>query len=491
MTLVAPLPTPGPRTSQSKGESAPALRNGGDVDFVAALAETVSQASEDGGGATAKVREMAGTPPRTVHRLGARDRRDMATVDTAEAGPRTDIRADVAANSDLASGHDDATRVVVEGASALQVPDTVTADNLAAVNTVPAPQDTTPRTDPARDALAVLGVGLPVKSDTAAAAAELTTPSRRQVAKRAEPVLGETGALGGPDLPGDIPDTISATPVRVVRQETHFKPVALEARRLLGMNAGAPDDRVLPLSLAAATKLTRLQGPLRESQEVPTVSDRLVEAAGPLAPAAVAGQEAPTLGSIGQQLVDGVQRALGSPAEMSTPRSVPTADPTAPPAYAPVLRSIKLQLNPVSLGVVTIVLTGSESEMRVHLEAERAETFGRVEQERGAISARLNGAGYAITELTVGRMGAADASGRDGDQREAGARQGGQTGAQQGDTAGGGARDGGAQFADQRAGRHSEERATRASGAAASIVKGPAGEQVVSGVSYAGRFRPV
>jgi hypothetical protein len=267
------------------------------------------------------------------------------------------------------------------------------------------------------------------------------------------------------------------------------QPMALEARRLLGMTAGAPDDRVLPLALAAATKLTRPQAPPHESQGEPALSDRAGEAAGPLATASVAGPETPTPGSIGQQVADGVQRALASPAEPSAPRSVSTADPAAPPAYAPVVRSIKLQLNPVSLGVVTIVLTGSEGEMRVHLEAERAETFGKVEHERAAISARLNGAGYAITELTVGRMAAADTPARDGDRQ--GGQTGGQAGGQHGDTSGNGARDGGAQFADQRAGRHSAERATRADGAAASAVKGPAAEQVVTGVSHAGRFRPV
>lgn len=518
MTLVVPLPSPGPRPSQGKGETSHALRSGGDVDFVAALAETASQAREDVGAdeVKANAREIAGPPTSAIHRLDVRDPKDLATVETADTGPWADaaaglqaaIRSDVVANSSLSGDRDVAAPVIGEGTPQMKVPDAVTADDLAGTNTVPAPppRDTPPRSDPARDALVVLG--LPVKRDTVAAAVDFTTPARRQplsvgsapVAKRVQPALGEAGALAGADLPGDVPDTIAATPVRVVRQETHFKPVAHEeglkpvaheVRRLLGMTAGAPDDRVLPLSLAAATQLTRPQAHLREPQDVQTLTDRLAEAAGTLAPASVDGQEAPALGSIGQQLVDGVQRALSSPAEASTPRSVPTADPAAPSAYAPVLRSIKLQLNPVSLGMVTIVLTGNEGEMRVHLEAERAETFGKVEQERGAISARLNGAGYAVTELTVGRMGAADTPGRDGDQREGGARQGGQTGAQQGDAAGGGARDSGAQFADQRASRHSEERANRASGAKASIVNGPAGGQVVSGVSYTGRFRPV
>ena len=293
-----------------------------------------------------------------------------------------------------------------------------------------------PRSDPVRDALAVLGVDLAAKHEAVASSAEPVTQSRRPasaggsapVAKRTALGSGETGSFDGPDLPGDVPD-IAATSIKVMRQETHFQPVAHEARRLLGMTAGAPGERTLPPTLAAAAKIARPQALQRASEDPPAIADRVTEAAGSNAPIALAA-DGSTLGGVGQQIADGIQRAMDAPADPATPRSTPSLDPAAPPAFAPAIRSIKLQLNPHSLGVVTIMLTGSDGDLRIHLEAERAETIGKVEQERGALSARLNGAGYAISELTVGRMGAADTQGRDGDPKDAAARQGGQTGGQ-------------------------------------------------------------
>ena len=506
MTMVVPSAPPGPRPVQSGSDATKVRRNDGEIDFAAALSETVGDATGDAGGdeATANVRDIAGPRPRAVHRLDARERRARVAVDEANAGMRADIRADAAAVGGHANVRDVAMPGVIEnGAVPVEVPDLTDAAALADKGPAPAvsvPDTPSPRSDLVRDALAVLGGDSMAKRDTAAAAADLMAPARRSslagaspaVAKRAEPASGEIAAFDGPDLPADSPD-IGAIPIRVLRQETHFQPIAHEARRLLGMTAGAPDTRVLPPTLAAAAKIARPQALQRDSQDTPTVPELLAEAAAPLAQAAPAA-DGTALGTIGQQIADGVQRAMASPDEPTMSRPAPGADPAAAPAFAPALRSIKLQLNPVSLGVVTIVLTGSDGELRVHLEAERAETFGKVEQERGALSARLNGAGFAISELTVARMGGADGQGRDGDQRETGSRQGGQmgnqAGGQHGDTAGGGAREGAAQFAGERAGRHAGEHSIRA-GAAASAAKGGAIEQTVSGVSYSGRFRPV
>jgi len=502
MTMVVPAAPAGPRTSQGSGEPARVRQNAGDADFAAALSETAGDVSENTGGDEAAVnpRDVARPSPRAVHRLDARERRAMAAVDKSDTGQSAEVLAD-AVDGALAGVRDDAAPVSVEGPGSQSVPDAAPAVDQPAANAALVPQPTAPRADAAREALAVLSVDLAAKNDTAASAAEPLTPSRRSpvaggsapAAKRPAAASGEAAALDGTELRGDVPD-IAATPIRVMRQETHFQPIAHDARRLLGMAAGAPDDRMLPLTLAAAAKINRPQALQHAAQDMPTVPDRLVEATDASAPASI-GPETSTLGGIGQQIADGVQRAMAAPADPAAPRSAPNIDPAAPPAFAPAIRSIKLQLNPVSLGVVTIVLTGSDGELRIHLEAERAETFGKVEQERGALTARLHGAGYAISELTVGRMGAADTQGRDGDQRDAAARQGGQAGgqmgSQQGDGAGGGARGGAAQFADQRAGRHADERADRASAAVASAAKGGAIHQAVAGVSYSGRFRPV
>jgi hypothetical protein len=501
MTMVVPAAPAGPRTSQGSGE-AHVRRNAGDPDFAAALSETAGDISEEAAGdeTTVKVRDVARPSPRAVHRLDARERRALAATDKADTGQSPEVAGNVVDGA-LVDVREEALPIGAEGPRLKDVPDAAAlAAAPAGANAVPPPQLATPRTDAARDALAVLGVDLTAKNDTASAA-EPMTPSRRSPvaggpapATKRSAASGEAGPFDGPDLPGDAPD-IAATPIKVMRQETHFQPIAHEARRLLGMAAGAPDDRVLPLTLAAAAKINRPQALQRASQDVPTAPDRLAETPGASAPAASIAGDASTLGGIGQQIADGVQRAMAAPADPAAPRSAPNIDPEAPPAFAPAVRSIKLQLNPVSLGVVTIVLTGSDGELRIHLEAERAETFGKVEQERGALSARLHGAGYAVSELTVGRMGTADTQGRDGDQRDAAARQGGQagsqTGSQQGDGAGGGSRGGAAQFADQRAGRHAEERADRENAAVTSAAKGGAVHQAVAGVSYAGRFRPV
>jgi hypothetical protein len=499
MTMVVPSAPPGPRASHGGSDAGHVRRNAGDADFAAALSETAGDAIEENGGdeATAKVREMASPSPRAAPRLDARERRAMAAVDKADAATKADIRADAAAEGAFADVRDSAMATVENRAIPVEVPDVTDAgasSDKGPRPVVPGPEATSPRSDPVRDALAVLGGDLMAKRDTVAAAADLMMPARKSspaggtpsVAKRSEPAPGEMAVLDGPDLPGDGPD-IGAIPIRVLRQETHFQPIAHEARRLLGMTAGPPDNRVLPLTFAAAAKIARPQALQRESLDMPVAPDRLVDAATAPAQASSVADGA-TLGPIGQQIADGVQRAIGSPSESATARPASGADPAAAPAFAPALRSIKLQLNPHSLGVVTIVLTGSDGELRVHLEAERAETFGKVEQERGALSARLNGAGFAISELTVARMGAADGQARGDDQREAAARQGGQMGGQQGDS---GAREGAAQFAGERASRHPGEHATRAGAAAASATRGGAIEQTVAGVSYAGRFRPV
>jgi hypothetical protein len=504
MTMVVPSAPTGPRASPSSSDRPQAHRSTGDVDFATALSETAGEAGENAGGdePTANVRDIARPPTKAVHGLDARERRAATAVDKADSETPADRVAEMTGDR-LGAARDVTMPPVADRALSQQVPDAAPARDHASADAGPVPQPTPARGDSVRDALAALAVDVTSRRDMVAPAEKGMTQSRRQfpagvtppVAKQSQSVLGETAAPDGPDLPGDVPD-IGAIPVRVLRQESHFQPVAHEVRRLLGMNVGAADDRVLPLTLAAAAKISRPQALQPLSQDAPVMPESQVEPAGPLAPSSLAlsqvAADGATFGAIGQQIADAVQRAMASPAEPATTRSVPGADPAAAPAFAPALRTIKLQLNPHSLGVVTVVLTGSDGDLRIHLEAERAETFGKVEQERGVLSARLNGAGYAITEVTVGRTAAADAQGRDGEQRDAAPRQGNHAGGQQGDTAGGGARQSAEQFADQRARRESGGHASSSNAAvAASAAKGGTVEQTVAGFSYSGRFRPV
>jgi chemotaxis protein MotD len=148
------------------------------------------------------------------------------------------------------------------------------------------------------------------------------------------------------------------------------------------------------------------------------------------------------------------------------------------------LRIIKLQLNPGDLGSVTIVVSGTDDNLRIELAAELADTVTKVENDRGVLAARLNGAGYTVGEISVARFAG---QGMDGDSRDQGPRQG---TPQEQHFGQGGARDGGAQFGGQHNGRQSG-----ASSFHAEIGMGPdrgaAAGPVAAGVSYASRFRPI
>jgi hypothetical protein len=108
---------------------------------------------------------------------------------------------------------------------------------------------------------------------------------------------------------------------------------------------------------------------------------------------------------------------------------------------------------------------------------------GKVEQDRNILSSRLHGAGYAIAELTVSRAGS---QGTDSDMRDSG-----RNAASQGDGSGGSARDGGSPFSGERDGRRPGERQGADVFSRPSGQKTVASEHVISGISYAGRFRPV
>lgn len=342
----------------------------------------------------------------------------------------------------------------------------------------------------AREVLIALGADLTIKPDQGPSAADFlaelrkaATPAapRSGAAKSGKADAGEFSALAGAELPDEAAAEIVS--VRVVRQEKHFQPVMREAQHLLAIDAAAAGDDT-PAS-GALDALTRPgpQGALQR-ESAPATAARGVETPVQVAaPTLATGEPMPT--SVGVQIADRVQQALTEPAETAPPPPPPPSDPAARPAFAPAIRSIKLELNPASLGAVTITLTGGDDALRIHLEAELADTVGKVEQDRGALSSRLNGAGYAITELTVARFGT---QGGETDQRDSGAR----PGASQSDGGSGASREGAA-FSGDREGRRPTERqpAGEAFGQSRVSSRGVAAEHVVSGISYAGRFRPV
>jgi flagellar hook-length control protein FliK len=222
----------------------------------------------------------------------------------------------------------------------------------------------------------------------------------------------------------------------------------------------------------------------RERGAAQVASVRAPEAAMPVTqPVSVGGEI--TSGSVGLQIADRVQQALSTPSEPGAPPPPArgTAEPETRQTFSPALRTITLQLNPAALGAVTIVLSGTEEGLRIHLAAEQADTVGAVESDRAALSARLAGAGYSVTEITVARLAG---QAMEGDMRDQSFRQ----GAAHEQHAGSSAREGAAHSAGHQAGRgFGDRQPTRNPEPGAS--RDAAAAPLVAGVSYAGRFRPI
>jgi flagellar hook-length control protein FliK len=354
-------------------------------------------------------------------------------------------------------------------------------------------------TTAAQDVLAVLAAETMARPEPAAASPEVATlvrsalaPGERPRARGGAPEARGKGAIDAAGMaPGMAPGLADAAeeiiqPVRVVRQETHFQPAGIEALRWQNVQraeAAAGEAPAMPLP-ASEAKAVPLQPAARERGAAAVASSPPPDAAMPAAqPVTISGEIAP--GAVGFQIADRVQQALSAPSEPGAPAPAAggNAEPETRQTFAPALRTIKLQLNPAALGAVTIVLSGTDEGLRVHLTAELADTASVVENDRAALSARLAGAGYSATEITVARMAG---QGMDGDMRDSSPRQ----GATQDQFAGNSAREGAAQTAGQQAGRGFGDRQP-----SRTLEPGPARDAaaapLVAGVSYAGRFRPI
>lgn len=473
MNLLLPSAPAGAHGPAGAGDGPASKRDIPDGDFAAALAETAGDGGDEAKGREARTEKPddAARLLRAARRLDAREMRarQHGEVPTPRATlakePDAEPRLKVARR---AEGKDEVRKAgsgkVVEDAPAAPRPETVTPDTAV------------------REVLAVLGVDLAARSERAAAGAEGGASMRMAAgARNIDMDARRAGVPGEPEL-GD--EETEVLPVRVVRQEKHFQPSGVEAQRWQGVLSLREDARVSTVPQDDA-KAAQPEVALRDRPMPPTAQARAVEVATPVAqPMSATGDVMP--GAVGIQIADRVQQALGTPAAESsapTPPAGASHDPDTRQVFAPAIRTIKLQLNPASLGAVTIVLSGNDNGISIQLAAELPDTVTQVENDRGVLAARLNGAGYAVTDVSVARLGA---QGMDSDARDAGARQGGT----QEQFAGSASRDGGTQFGGQSSGRGFGGHRTHAdAGPAAS--RGAAGAPTIPGVSYAGRFRPV
>jgi hypothetical protein len=472
MNLLLPSAPSGTHGPAGAGDGPHSRREIPDGDFAAALAETAGEGGDEikRRGARSEKLDDAARLLRAVRRLEAREARAAQgeEVLSTRSGTADDAAAELRLKGKRRS--DDAP---VVGKADLKVPGE---DLIAETRPEPVASGAA-----AREVLAVLGVDLAARPDRTTAGAELAASMRMTGARGVGLDTQSTNRGTEPGL-GEESD-VEVVPVRVVRQEKHFQPAGVEMQRWQGAQNVREDASATTLPTPDA-KAFQPEAPSRERPGVQAVQARAPEMAASVAqPVSTAG-ELPA-GTVGVQIADRVQQALGSPSQVSAPPppSGPGHDLEARQTFAPAIRTITLQLNPGSLGTVTIVLSGNDDGLHIQLAAELPDTVTQVENDRNLLTARLNGAGYSVNEITVARLGG---QGMDGDARDQGARQ----GSAQEQFAGNASREGGAQFGGQQGGRglggHPQHTESGLGG-----TRGAAVMPSVAGVSYAGRFRPV
>jgi hypothetical protein len=457
------------------GEDALARREIPDGDFAATLAETLGDLGEDAGGDEPQTKkpEDAGSRSRSVRRIempSARARQD-GEIPVPRDGTAIEVVA-APGPKGVRRPEEKAPAQGVEPAELLEAPVPVAAPEPAAVAAA------------VREVLVVLAPELTARPERAAPPEFEATVRRAAGAKGGDLDTRRTDEAEGPHL--DNVAEAEVLPVRVMRQEKHFQPAGVEARlwQIAQDSFEAARPVSAPTLVQDAAKPAEAEIAQRERPVAPAAVARAPEAAAPVAASiSTAGEFAPS--GIGVQIADRLQQALGTPYEPGAPppSAVAGAVSDTQQTFAPALRTIKLQLSPAELGAVTIVLSGNDEGLRIELAAELADTVAKVENDRGVLAARLSGAGYSVTEVTVARL---TGQAMEGDAREQGARQ----GSAQEPFAGNTAREGGAQLAGQQASRQFGRRQPGA-GMGSGPSQGALAAPVVSGVSYAGRFRPV
>ncbi|MBJ3778695.1 flagellar hook-length control protein FliK [Acuticoccus mangrovi] len=180
---------------------------------------------------------------------------------------------------------------------------------------------------------------------------------------------------------------------RVVRQETHFAPVMrrdpVEGPILRTSGGSAGERPALPQSLPEPNlvidSLKRALSGLAKSFGTP------IDVASP-APSAV----------------QSTSPAAPPPAPSST-----TAAPAPTPTPDGPVRIIELQLQPASLGTLTVTMRLSPVGLRVTLSANSRETAQRLTEERSELTEAIRRAGYAGVEVSVEEASAAQSHGGD------------------------------------------------------------------------------
>jgi chemotaxis protein MotD len=109
-----------------------------------------------------------------------------------------------------------------------------------------------------------------------------------------------------------------------------------------------------------------------------------------------------------QQIVTRIASELAAAQGGQTSPTDPAAA-TAKIVYGSPVKVLHIQLQPAELGTITVRMSLHDSELRIHLDADRRETAHRLQTDRDALSSVLRSAGYRVEGVSI-QVAGADAS---------------------------------------------------------------------------------
>ena len=232
-------------------------------------------------------------------------------------------------------------------------------------------------------------------------------PAPRQPA-RAEPAKELRLTTKGEAIPNsaeyaapvdtEVGEKIANVPITVREQQTHFSREPI-SRLPVTTNSTGAHDPVPPMG----PEVGRSEKSVTQPKAVATSSEQgqlsLTQAKGTVErPVDDATNEpAPSVQILGK-LLDVVheEKAAARAPAASSATWLPVERP-----FGSLIRQIRLELSPASLGVVHITLKGVNASLSISIEAERAQTATSLKADRSVLSSSLTEAGYAIDDLVV------------------------------------------------------------------------------------------
>ena len=104
-------------------------------------------------------------------------------------------------------------------------------------------------------------------------------------------------------------------------------------------------------------------------------------------------------------------------AALAAQRTAPAQATAAQPQSGQMLHTLKLQLNPVSLGSVTAVLKLTGEELSVSIQVETAEAYRQLSDDNQSILKAMRAQGYAVEQITVQHVATGDRAGNQAQQQ--------------------------------------------------------------------------